>query len=354
MNTNSNCVQCGATLPVEARFCPQCGMRVATAANATTPSQQTGERRQVAILFADLSGYTRLSRSQDPEETHTLLTRYFEIVDTVIQDFGGAIDKHIGDAVMGVFGAPVAYGNDVERAMRAAMAIHEGMAKLSGETGVALGAHIGIASGEVVAAETGSATRRDYTVTGDAVNLAARLTDLASIGETVISDDVQRASVAFAQSSPLGSVAIRGLADAVTAFKLSAVHAAGRSAQPLVGREGDRRRFAMLIENARRSGTGSAALLRADPGMGKSRLAEALAADARAAGAQCHVAAVLDFGVARGQDAIQALVCSLLDVREADRESLRRAALARAIADDRANAHDEPYLADLLLIPQRA
>ena len=352
MDDASLCTQCGAALPPQARFCPQCGARVAEAPAASAPSGlPSGERRQVAILFADLSGYTHLSQTQDPEETHRLLTRFFELVDDVIERLGGSIDKHIGDAVMGVFGAPVAYGNDVERALRAAVAIHEGMITLSAEAKAALGTHIGIASGEVVAAATGSAARHDYTVTGDAVNLAARLTDLARRGETVVSDDVHRASLAFAEMSPLGNVTIRGIPQPVRAWKLRALHATSRDAQPLVGRDAERRRFAALVAALERDRVGAVALIRADPGMGKSRLAETLLADARVAGAQCHAAAVLDFGVARGHDAIQSLLCSLLDSAASD-EAGRDEALRRAVEAGRAAAEDEQYLADLLLVPR--
>ena len=100
-----SCAECRGALPQGPRFCPHCGARV-----ATIESAPTGERRQATIVFADLSGYTRLSSTLDPEETHRLLTRFFELTDAVITRWGGAIDKHIGDAVMGVFGAPVAYG----------------------------------------------------------------------------------------------------------------------------------------------------------------------------------------------------------------------------------------------------
>ena len=114
MTASSFCSQCGFALAAQARFCSQCGTRVDDARSETAAVPvAAGERRQVAILFADLSGYTRLSRTQDPEETHKLLTRFFELVDGVIERLGGNVDKHIGDAVMGVFGAPIAYGNDV-------------------------------------------------------------------------------------------------------------------------------------------------------------------------------------------------------------------------------------------------
>ena len=348
----SRCSRCDGELPPSARFCPQCGAPVTDAAPATEAAHASpsGERRQVAILFADLCGYTRLSSTLDPEETHRLLTRYFEVADAILARLGGTIDKHIGDAVMAVFGAPVAFGNDIERALRAAVQIHAAMATISYEFRMPLGTHIGIASGEVVAAATGSAAHRNYTVTGDAVNLAARLTDLARQGETVISDDVQRSTADLADTQPLGSVAIRGLDADVRAWKLFALHASARLDHPLLGRETERRRFAELVERARRDGRGAVALLRADPGMGKSRLAEALLADARHTGVECHCATVLDFGEGQGRDAAHALACSLLGVALDATVDERRRALD---ADAAAWADDEPYLADLLLVPQR-
>jgi class 3 adenylate cyclase/tetratricopeptide (TPR) repeat protein len=354
----TTCRQCASAVPAGARFCPACGMRVdatttvdATAARPT--SMPDGERRQVAILFADLSGYTRLSSTIDAEETHRLLTRFFECADEAIVRHGGTIDKHIGDAVMGVFGAPLAYGNDIERALRSALAIHAAMSAVSGEAQTPLAAHIGIASGEVVAASTGSIAHRDYTVTGDAVNLAARLTDLARAGETVLSDDVQRAASGFARSEPLGRVTLRGLPDDISAWRLVALHAP-RASSPFVGRESERKRFADLLARARRDATGATLVVRADPGMGKSRLLETLLVDAAAAGAVCHASTVLDFGAGQGRDAIHALVASLLAIPTGGPSGETRDGLDRALAEDRADDDDERALADLLLIPQRA
>ena len=97
---------------------------------APTPAAAApaGERRQVTVLFADLSGFTKLSSERDAEEIHALLNTYFTAVDGVVDGYGGAVDKHIGDAVMAVFGAPVAHGNDPERALRAALDIHQAVA----------------------------------------------------------------------------------------------------------------------------------------------------------------------------------------------------------------------------------
>ena len=96
-------------------------------AEADTASQRAGERRQVTVLFADICEFTHLSSSIDSEEVHQLLAVYFEVADGIINDFGGTVDKHVGDSVMAVFGAPISHGNDAERAVRAAIAIQDAM-----------------------------------------------------------------------------------------------------------------------------------------------------------------------------------------------------------------------------------
>ena len=156
------------------------------------PTTIAGERRQVTVLFADIAGYTNLSSKLDAEETHALLNRYFEAVDSIVERYGGRVDKQIGDNVMAVFGAPIAHDDDPLRAVRAALDIHERMTTLSKDVDYQLQAHIGIASGQVVASGAGSDAHREYTVTGDSVNLASRLQDKAEPGETLISDALRR------------------------------------------------------------------------------------------------------------------------------------------------------------------
>ena len=123
------CVECGFANDQDDSFCGGCGEPVSLTSDRGSTSNNdsssdelevttAGELRQVTILFADIAGYTRLSSERDPEEIHHLLSRFFEFTDGIVQSFGGRIDKHIGDAVMGVFGAPVAHGKDPERAVR--------------------------------------------------------------------------------------------------------------------------------------------------------------------------------------------------------------------------------------------
>jgi class 3 adenylate cyclase len=114
------------------------------------------------------------------------------LVDRIIESYGGRVDKHIGDNVMAVFGAPTAHDDDSLRAVLAAVDIHERMASLPTYSGDSLQAHIGIASGQVVASGTGSVAHHEYTVTGEAVNLASRLQDHAGPGETLVSDSLFR------------------------------------------------------------------------------------------------------------------------------------------------------------------
>jgi class 3 adenylate cyclase len=179
------------------------------AASATTATSPEGDRRPVTALFADISGFTTLSGTLDPEQTHELLNTYFRWVDAIIESFGGRIDKHIGDGVMAVFGAPVAHDNDPERAVRAALAVHRAMPDLSVELGREITVHIGVASGEVVASRTGSEQHAEYTVTGDTVNLSARLEGLSGSRETLISAAVVRATQGLFATESRGAVELQ-------------------------------------------------------------------------------------------------------------------------------------------------
>jgi len=307
----------------------------------------------VAILFADLCGSTSLAGELGAEGMHRLLTRYFELVDVLVEQCGGTVDKHMGDGVMALFGAPVAYGNDTMRALRAATAIHHAMEALGDESGRSLAAHVGVASGEVVAADTGSTVHRTYTVTGDAVNLAARLLELAHAGETVISDDVYRACVSSIEVDHVATMPIRGFAQAMAVWKLRSLRVDAAAEHPLLGREEQVARFEALLHDAESTRRGGAWLVRADPGMGKTRLVQELVMHARRRGFAVHTSAVLDFGVAQGRDAMHVVYAGLLGVSSEASAADRRAALDRAVAAGAVAFDDEPFGADVLAVSQR-
>jgi class 3 adenylate cyclase len=235
-----------------------------------------GERRPVTVLFADLTGYTRLSSELDVEEVHRIVTAVLETVDAIVDDYGGTVDKHIGDAVMAVFGAPVAHGDDPVRAVRAAFDMHQAMVRLSGELGRTLQVHIGIASGEVVAADVGGDGHEAYTVVGESVNLAARLDERAKPAETLISDAVQGAVSGIAHCEPLGELSLKGLDRPVPAWRVRDLKTGTKDPAlgPLVGRSSELAQFAGILSACRETGTGQAALVRGEAGIGKTRLVE--------------------------------------------------------------------------------
>ena len=142
-----NCTGCGFQNQPDARFCGGCGQPLDAAAapapSATPPpippAPATGERRQVTILFADFAGFTDLSSTLDAEELHALVSQFFTAADRAIENYGGTVDKHMGDAVMALFGAPVAHGDDPLRAVRAAFDIHGAMEGLSADFGLNCG-----------------------------------------------------------------------------------------------------------------------------------------------------------------------------------------------------------------------
>jgi class 3 adenylate cyclase len=199
------------------------------------PAAPEAERRQVTVLFCDLTDYTALTRDLGAEMVHALTGRFFERADAIIEGYGGSIDKHIGDCVMAVFGAPRAHGNDPERAIRAALEIRAALPGLSQEFGREIRAHTGIASGQVVA--SGGAGHRSYSITGDSVNLASRLTDAAEPGAILIADSVRAALAERLECAPVGALAVKGSAKPVTAWRLDRLRApAGAAARPFVGR----------------------------------------------------------------------------------------------------------------------
>jgi class 3 adenylate cyclase/tetratricopeptide (TPR) repeat protein len=351
------CSDCGAALAAGARFCVQCGAPVGAAAPAepapAAPQAPpaVGERREVVVMFADIAGYTHLASQLDPEEVHRLLGRYFEVVDGIVASYGGTIDKHIGDAVMAVFGAPVAHDNDAERAVRAACAIHAALERLGDELGAKLAAHVGIAGGEVVAAGTGSAAHTAYTVTGDAVNLASRLEGMAKGGQTLVAGPIWRAVASFSEGESAGALVVKGLDAPVEAWRVLCLRPERLAAPPLVGREDELRQFDAALASVKARGSGRLLLLRGEAGIGKTRLVEACVERARAAGFACHAALVLDFGVARGRGAIAALVAGLLGAPPLADGGARRRALDAALAEGRVAAEDEAALADSCELP---
>ena len=363
------CSQCGVALALVcgacghgndggSKFCEECGASLTAPApvEAEAPKPDTRvEIRQVTVLFADLTDYTRLTRALGAERTHRLVTRFFEIVDGLVGDFGGSVERHIGDEVMAVFGAPVAHGNDPERALRTAVAIHAAMPALGDEIGQPVSVHAGIASGSIVFSGMSGEGENAATV-GEAVNLAARLAGLSVAGETVVSEAVYRANPDIIVGEAMGEVALKGVDAPVKAWRVDGLAdpSAGRDARPFVGREAERRQFAGIAAACEESGHGQTIYVRGEAGIGKSRLVDEFQASAGDLGYACHSGLVLDFGAGRDEDAARTVTRSLLGLAATDDEGKRQAAADKCVSDGLTAPERRVHLNELLGMTQPA
>ena len=205
------CQTCGSENPEEARFCgrcgeslvppcPNCGAPVtpglAFCTSCGTPLHRATrpaigeERKVVTVLFVDLVGFTARAERLDPEDVRAFLTPYYERVKAEIERFGGVVEKFIGDAVMGVFGAPVAYGDDPERAVRAALAVREQLLAMNeADPSLDLQARLAVNTGEAIVALGAHARPGEGMVAGDVVNTASRLQTAAPTGEILVGEE---------------------------------------------------------------------------------------------------------------------------------------------------------------------
>ena len=277
-----SCPSCGAAAAEQARFCMSCGTKLDPARSplpttAATVERPPEERRQVTVLFADLSGYTAVAERMDPEAVKSLVERSLRRLRDEVERFGGTVDKYIGDNVMAIFGAPVAHEDDEERAVRAALGMQAAMEEvnqgLPPDSRFAL--RVGINTGEVLAGAVGD----DYTVTGDTVNVASRLQTMGRPGAVTVGQRTVRATQDAVRYDPLAPLTLKGRSEAVPAWEavgLLSEHTVRRSSQsngaPLVGREYELGVLQSLYGRVARENRAHLVTLIGEAGVGKSRL----------------------------------------------------------------------------------
>ncbi|MCP5157287.1 MAG: AAA family ATPase, partial [Ectothiorhodospiraceae bacterium] len=309
------------------------------------------EHRHITVLFADIVGSTALWTALDSERLHDVMGRFWGTVDEIIEQHGGVIEKHIGDAVMATFGAPITHGDDPARAVHAALKIHAAMPGLSRVLGHPVEVHVGVASGDVVAGRLGKGARAQYAVLGQPVILAARLHDVAAAGETLVAESTWRAVAEQFRGAETDPVSLKGFSEPVSAWRVVHVHA-DRTDRPFVGREEEIGRVRDELEAARQIGQARVVYLRGEAGVGKTRLAEEAGRLAREQGFAVHATQVLDFGLGTGRGALARLTRSLLGIPAAADEATTRRRLREDLEIRRGlEAADEPFLEALLDLP---
>ena len=237
------------------------------------------ERKVVSVLFADLVGFTARSDAADPEDVRAALRPYHARLKTEIERYGGTVEKFIGDAVMAVFGAPVAREDDAERAVRAALRIVEEIPVLNEEhPGLDLSVRVGVNTGEGLVNIAARADRGETLVTGDVVNTAARLQTVAPVGGVVVGEITYRATSEVFEYEALEPARLKGKADPVPLWQVLRARAGHRRGveatdrTPFVGRELERTLLQQAFQRTVREGEAQLVTLTGEPGVGKSRL----------------------------------------------------------------------------------
>jgi adenylate cyclase len=237
------------------------------------------ERKPVTVLFADLVGSTELATRQNPERLRAMLAAFFDEMREQIQTFGGSVEKYTGDAIMAVFGVPRVNEDDAERAVRAALAMRQGLEQLNplfeGEYGVRLDLRVGVATGEAVAA-AGAADQ--FMVTGEVANLAARLQSAAEGAGVVVSEETCRVLDPLLEAEPMRGLVLKGFPRPVTAYRVTGMRTSGGRprgipglSSAVVGRDAEMRTLRECIDDLRQ-GRGQVVSIVGEPGIGKSRL----------------------------------------------------------------------------------
>ncbi len=261
------CGQCGENNPPEARLCWSCGTRLAAADRAGGE-----ERRVVTVLFVDVVDFTGISTRLDPEDLRRVQAPYFRRVRTELERFGGHVEKYIGDAVMALFGAPVAYGDDAQRAVLAAFAIRRAIGELNDEEDLDLKVRVAVNTGEAFVDLSARADAGEGMAAGDVVVTAFRLQQAAPVGEIVVGEATYRATQRAIEYAELAPVTAKGKPERLGAWRAVAVdEPAGRPAARLVGRDYELAHLRSLVGTDDLDAPRLVTLL-GGAGVGKSRL----------------------------------------------------------------------------------
>ena len=314
------------------------------------PMEAEQQRKQVTILFGDVSGFTAMSEAMDHEEVSMVINSLWSRVDQAILELGGHIDKHIGDAVMAIFGVPAAREDDPERAVRAALRIHSAIEawkqELSGADAVwkahvdGLRLRIGINTGPALIGAVGSTS--EYTALGDTVNLASRVESAAAPGSTLISHDTYRHVRGIFEVTALEPLSVKGKSEAVNVYVVKGIspHSFRMTTRGIegiqtrtIGREAELARLGSVFQTTQSSNSTHLVNIVAEPGTGKSRLLQEFTRrlDERAEPLQMFRGRATADMEKVPYSTIKALLAAAFEIQESDRAAVAREKLERGI-----------------------
>ncbi len=326
------CPSCGESNPPQFRFCGNCGVALGEAheAEEQAPAQ---ERRWATVMFADLSGFTHLSSDMDPEDIRTFVDQCMVGMGRVVEGFQGSVSRVIGDALMALFGAPVAHDDDAERAVRAALELQR-YVRENPEEVHGLSLRVGVNTGEMMYASVGP--DRSFTVMGDAVNTAARLQTAAPRGGVLVGEETYRATRLAIRYEPAEQLWVKGKdAPILAARAAEPVIAPGErpvSAAPMVGRRAEVALLTSLWERVVSEKVPHLLTVVGAPGIGKSRLSHEFAAYVAERGGRTLQGRSLPYGESTGFGAFGRQLGALAGIFETDSAPVAREKLGRSIA----------------------
>jgi class 3 adenylate cyclase len=377
------CASCGAELPAGSKFCNKCGtpVKAEAAPQSRFPSPDSytpkhlaekiltsktaleGERKQVTVLFADLKGSMELLADRDPEEARKLLDPVLERMMEAVHRYEGTVNQVMGDGIMALFGAPLAYEDHAVRACYAALRIQESVKRYAEEMrraeGIPIQIRVGLNSGDVVVRSIGSDLRMDYTAVGQTTHLAARMEQMASPGTILLTPETLALAEGFVQVVSLGQLGVKGLLAPLEAFELTGASpvrsrlqaAALRGLTPFVGRDAEIELLRQALERARR-GRGQVVGVVGEPGVGKSRLIWEFTRSYRTRDWLVLTASAASYSKATTYFAVVEALKSYFQVEPRDdARKIREKLTGKLLALDRALAPALPVFLSLLDIP---
>ncbi len=304
------CNVCGFNNPPGMRFCGNCGTRLLDGAAAQPPSistknlgvmmgadlierfreaglQAAGQRRNITVLFVDLTDYTRLSETIDSEDLYEIIQQFINMLVSSVYKFDGLVDKIVGDGLMALFGAPIGHENNAELAVLSALEMQTGLTALNQEMKHRLDhelqMHIGLHSGMVVVGGMGSNMLMDYTAIGDTVNLAHRLEEAADPDTILVSESVFRQTQMLFNYRTAPSLLLKGIQRPVTGYRIVSqkdrpgrVRGVEGLTSPMVGRDAELEQLKQAVNKMDQQSGGGFAMIYGEAGIGKSRLLKEL------------------------------------------------------------------------------